>query len=626
MNKQSAPPKKGLSLGAAKRLLTYLKPYRLRFVAVCACILLSSAASVSSSLFIKILIDQYIEPLLLMANPIFTPLLKALAMLGCLYLAGILATLAYTRMMVAIAQGMLREIRREMFSHMQTLPVRYFDTHSHGDLMSHYTNDVDALEMMISQTIPNAFSSLITLAAVFVAMIVLSPWLTLVVVACVSLMLIVAKQVGKRSAGQFRMQQSALGSLNGFIEEMINGQRVIKVFSHEERTQADFDGHNTKLVNAAAGANMFANSFMPLMLNLGNLQYVLVALVGGTLAIHGLGGLTLGAIASFLSLSRSFSMPITQISQQMTAISMALAGAERIFDLMDAPSESDEGEITLVNVLCEDGKLTETDAGTGHWAWKRPLPEGKFGYTQLKGDVRFFDVTFGYEDGKTVLNNISLFAKPGQKIAFVGSTGAGKTTITNLINRFYDTLEGSITFDGIEVREIHKSDLRRSLGMVLQDTNLFSGSILENIRYGKPEASDEEVLAAAKLANAHGWIMRLPKGYDTLISGNGESLSQGQRQLLSIARTALADPPVMVLDEATSSIDTRTESLVQQGMDRLMQGRTVFVIAHRLSTVRNSQAILVLEHGNIIERGDHEQLLAEKGHYYQLYTGAFELE
>ena len=624
MNKNAA--KKG---GTAKRLLSYvLKGYKFRFFLVLVCILVSAAASVSASLFLGSLIDDYIAPLLLTDQPVFSGLLHTLILMGCLYLAGALCTLAYNRIMVTISQGVQKEIRDELFVHMQTLPIRYFDTHAHGDVMSVYTNDVDTLRQMFSQSIPQMFASLVTIVVVFLAMLVTNPLLTAVVVLCVCGMLLVTRSIAGRSGKYFMRQQEKLGDLNGYIEEMVNGQKVVKVFCHEQKAQEGFDRVNDALFESADMANKYANILMPIMVNIGNIQYVIVAMAGGLMALGGVGGgVTLGVIASFLQLSKSFSQPISQISQQLNSVVMALAGAGRIFALMDEESERDEGTVTLVNAAYDQaGELGESGQRTNLWAWKVPQKEGGFAYTRLTGDVRFFDVDFEYEAGKPILHDISLFAKPGQKLAFVGATGAGKTTITNLINRFYDIADGKIRYDGININKIRKSDLRRSLGIVLQETNLFTGTVRENIRYGNLQATAEEVEAAAQLAGADDFIRRLPQGYDTLLTGNGANLSQGQRQLLAIARCAVADPPVMILDEATSSIDTRTESIVQQGMDSLMCGRTVFVIAHRLSTVRNSDAIMVLDHGRIVERGGHDDLIAQHGLYYQLYTGAFELE
>ena len=612
---------------AVKRLLSYLGQYKLRFGLVLICIVLSALTSVASSLYLETLIDDYITPLLVEASPVFTALFRSLAVMACIYQSGVIATLLYNRLMVAIAQGILKNIRDEMFAHMQTLPIRYFDTHTHGDIMSHYTNDTDTLRQMISQSIPQMFSSVITILAVFCAMVATSWQLTLFVLLFVALMLNVTRKIAGKSGYFFVRQQRALGDLNGYIEEMINGQKVIKVFCHEEKAIRHFDEKNEKLCHDASEANTFANILMPIMGNLGNLQYVLLAIAGGTMAVAGVGGLTLGAIASFLQLSKSFMNPISQVSNQLNMVIMALAGAERIFKMMDEEPEVDEGYVTLVNAKHdENGQLTQTKERTGLWAWKHPHGDGSITYTELKGEVRFFDVDFGYTPDKIVLHDITLYAEPGQKVAFVGATGAGKTTITNLINRFYDLADGKIRYDDININKIRKEDLRRSLGIVLQDTNLFTGTILENIRYGKRDATDEEVFEAARLSNADEFIRRLPNGYDTVITGNGGNLSQGQRQLISIARAAVADPLVMILDEATSSIDTRTEAIVQRGMDSLMKGRTVFVIAHRLSTVQNSDVIMVLEAGRIIERGSHEKLIGERGKYYQLYTGAFELE
>ena len=597
-----------------KRLMSYIGHYKLRFAAVLICIVVNALAMVSCSLYLQILIDSYITPLLQAATPDFAPLFRSILIMGCIYAVGILACLFYNRTMVSIAQGTLKRIRDEMFEHMQTLPIRYFDTHTHGDIMSHYTNDTDTLRQMLAQSIPQMFSSLITIISVFFAMLFTSWQLTIFVLCFVFIMLQVTGRVAGKSGYYFIRQQKALGDVNGYIEEMINGQKVIKVFCHEEKAKEIFDQKNEELCKDASAANSFANILMPIMGNLGNLQYVLLATIGGTMALGGAGGMTVGTIASFLQLSRSFMNPISQISNQLNMVVMALAGAERIFKLMDEEPEVDEGYVTLVNAKYdENGELTESKERTGLWAWKHPHGDGTLTYTKMRGEVRFYDVDFGYNEEKIVLHNISLYAEPGQKVAFVGSTGAGKTTITNLINRFYDLADGKIRYDDININKIKKADLRRSLGVVLQETNLFTGTIMENIRYGKLDATDEEVYAAAKLANADDFIRLLPNGYDTVITGNGGSLSQGQRQLIAIARAAVADPPVMILDEATSSIDTRTEAIVQRGMDALMKGRTVFVIAHRLSTVRNSDVIMVLEQGRIIERGSHDKLIAEKG-------------
>ncbi len=613
--------------GTLKRLMQYVtEGHKLRFLVVLVCILISAVANVVGSIFIQVLIDDYISPLLLEPSPVFTGLLKAILVMGMIYLTGVVSTLCYNRLMVTISQNVLKNIRDKMFANMQELPIKYFDTHSHGDIMSHYTNDTDTLRQMVSQSIPQLFNSVITVVAVLCAMIVMSIPLTVLVLLCVAVMLVVVRKVAGKSGAHFIKQQQALGKINGFIEEMIGGQKVVKVFCHEEKAKEEFDLLNESLFENAYKANKFANIMGPIMNNLGNLQYVLIAVLGGAMAVTGFGGITLGMIASFLQLSKSFSQPINQISQQMNSIVMALAGAQRIFDLMDEAPEQDDGYVTLVNAEMKNGQLTETAEHTGIWAWKHPHGDGTVTYTRVQGDVRLFDVDFAYEPDKTILHHVTLYAQPGQKVAFVGATGAGKTTITNLINRFYDIEDGKIRYDGININKIKKSDLRRSLGIVLQETNLFTGTVKDNIRYGKLDATDEEIIRAAKLANADEFIRMLPNGYETQLSGNGANLSQGQRQLIAIARAAVADPPVMILDEATSSIDTRTESIVAQGMDALMHGRTVFVIAHRLSTVRNSDVIMVLDLGRIIERGNHDQLIAEKGKYYQLYTGAFELE
>lgn len=612
----------------AKRLLSYITgKYRLPLIVVVVSIIISSVASVYGSMFLQTLIDDYISPLLLENNPDFSGLFQALSTMACIFLLGIISTWLYNFIMVIISQGVLKKIRDDMFAHMQKLPIKYFDTHTHGDVMSYYTNDTDTLRQMISQSIPQTLASLITIIAVFCSMVSISIPLTCLVIVTVFVMANVTKKVGGNSSKYFIRQQKALATVNGYIEEMINGQKVVKVFCYEDEAKEKFNRLNEELCTDATEANKYANILMPIMGNIGNLQYVLIAAIGGLLAVSGTGLMTVGKISSFLLLSKSFTQPIGQISQQLNSVIMALAGAERIFELLDEDAEEDHGYVSLVKVDTDKyGNFYETDRNKGFWAWKHPHKDRSISYSELIGDVEFFDVDFGYDEEKTVLHNIDLHAKPHQKIAFVGATGAGKTTITNLINRFYDIADGKIRYDNININKIKKPDLRRSLGIVLQDVNLFTGTVMENIRYGKLDATDEEVYAAAKLANADGFIRMLPDGYDTVISGNGEGLSQGQRQLISIARAAVADPPVMILDEATSSIDTRTEAIVQKGMDSLMKNRTVFVIAHRLSTVKNSDMIMVLDHGHIIEKGSHDELIAQKGKYYQLYTGAFELE
>ena len=608
----------------AKRLLSYIISwYKATFAAVLFCIFVSAGATVASSLFLKTLVDGYITPLLTTGSTDFSGLLRSILTVGVIYLCGVLGTLLYNQLMVKVSQGTLKSIRDEMFAHMQKLPIRYFDTHTHGDIMSYYTNDTDTLRQFISQALPQLILAVISIVVILASMLASSVPLTLVVLA---LMVYSTKVVGGSSARYFVHQQTSLGNITGYIEEMINGQKVIKVFCHEEHAKEGFRQRNEALCSDSANANKYGNVLMPLIMQLGNLQYVLIALIGGLLALNGSKTITVGLIIAFLNLSKTFCMPVSQVSQQISLISMALAGAERIFQLIDEPVEQDDGCVTLTHVVEQNGAYIETDGHTGIPAWKYLHHDGTLTYTQLRGNIEFHDVDFGYTEKKLVLHNIELYAKPGQKIAFVGATGAGKTTITNLINRFYDRADGKIRYDGINISKIRKPDLRRSLGVVLQDVNLFTGTIMDNIRYGRLDATDEECIAAAKLSNADAFIRNLPDGYQTVLTQNGASLSQGQRQLISIARAAVADPPVMVLDEATSSIDTRTEALVQQGMDNLMQGRTVFVIAHRLSTVRNSDAIMVLDQGRIIERGTHDQLIEQKGVYYRLYTGAFELE
>ena len=612
------------------RLLSYMKEYKLHLILVALGIIISAVTGVIGSTFIKTMIDTYIDPLLDGVKngiaPDYTNMVLAIIRMACIYLIGLLCTFGYNRLMVTVAQGVQKKVRDGMFEHMQTLPIKYFDTHSHGDVMSCYTNDTDTLRQLISQSVPQLFSSAVTVISVFITMCITNIWMTLIVLLMTAGTMWIAKVIGGKSGKFFVQQQKSLGNVNGYIEEMMNGQKVVKVFCHEDVCRKEFDEKNDELCRNATKANVFANILMPIMGNLGHLQYVMLAIIGGAMVLGGAGGLTLGGVAAFLQLSRSFTQPISQVSSQMSSIIMALAGAERIFALMDEPSEKDEGYVTLVNVKNKNGALTETAERTGLWAWKHPHGDGTLTYTPLAGDVRLVDVDFGYTPDKTVLHDVSVYAEPGQKVAFVGATGAGKTTITNLINRFYDIADGKIRYDGININKIRKPDLRRSLGVVLQDVNLFTGTVMENIRYGRLDATDEECIAAAKLVDADGFIRMLPNGYQTMLSGDGSGLSQGQRQLLSIARAAVADPPVMILDEATSSIDTRTEAIVQRGMDNLMKGRTVFVIAHRLSTVQNADVIMVLDPCHIIEKGSHEKLIAQKGQYYRLYTGAFELE
>lgn len=607
-----------------KRLIEYtFSGFKLHFVVVIICILTSSLATLRGTWFMKELIDDYILPLTGMQTPDFIPLLKALISLATVYAVGVICSYAYSRIMVGISQGTMKKLRIDLFTHMESLPIKYFDTHVHGDIMSVYTNDVDTLRQLIGQSIPQLISSLVTIISTFIMMLVLDIPLTILTVLMIGLTLFVTAKLGGRSIHYFSKQQGDLGKVNGYIEEMLEGQKVVKVFCREEKSMEAFRELNDELRDSAYNANMFVNIMGPINNNLGHLSYVLCAVIGAILTLKQITSLTIGGLVSFLTLNKNFSMPISQVSQQMNSIIMALAGAERVFELLDAEPETDDGYVELVNAEeNEAGVLAETERRTGIWAWKHPhVQTGEVTYTRLEGDIVFDDVDFGYNDEKMVLHNIKLFATPGQKIAFVGSTGAGKTTITNLINRFYDIQDGKIRYDNININKIRKNDLRRSLGIVLQETHLFTGTVMDNIRYGRLDATDEECIEAAKLANAHGFIKRLPEGYRTMLSGDGGNLSQGQRQLLAIARAAVANPPVLILDEATSSIDTRTEKLVQEGMDRLMKGRTTFVIAHRLSTVRNSDCIMVLEQGRIIERGTHEQLIEEKGRYYQLYTG-----
>lgn len=612
-----------------KKLLTYIIIHsKGMFTAACVCVLVATMANVAGSMFSQVIVDQYITPLLMEDTPVFSGLLAALAKMAIVFLVGVLCTLAYNCLMVVISQSCLKEIRDDMFNRMQTLPIRYFDTHTHGDIMSHYTNDTDTLRQFISQAMAQLISCIITVLASFAAMVYYSWQLALVVVAITVVIVIVTKVISGQSIQYFSCQQTSLADITGYIEEMLNGQKVIKVFCHEQQSKSGFDRRNEDLFTNSYRATTFANILMPALGQLSNLMTVVLALVGGVMILSGSDAVTAGIVVAFLQLSKSFSMPIQQIDQQISLIAMAMAGAKRIFALLDEESETDEGYVTLVRAAYDrDGEtLHETTDAAGIWTWKHPHHDGTMSYIPLKGDIHLYDVDFGYTPEKVILHNITLYAEPAQKIAFVGATGAGKTTITNLLNRFYDIADGKIRFDGININKIKKADLRRSIGIVLQDTNLFTDTVLENIRYGRLDATDEECKAAAKLANADGFIRRLPDGYNTVLLGAGAGLSQGQRQLLAIARAAVADPPTMILDEATSSIDTRTEKLVQKGMDALMTGRSTFVIAHRLSTIQNSDVIMVLDHGSIIERGSHDSLIAKKGVYYQLYTGAFELE
>ena len=623
--KNSKKKTSGINFSTVKRLLKYATgTYKVQFVIVIISIIVSSIANVMGIQFLQKLIDDYITPLMGQQNPDLSNLFMAVLGMGGMYLIGITATYLYNRLMINISQGVLRKVREDMFNHMQTLPLKYFDTHAHGEIMSTYTNDVDTLRQMISQSIPQVFSAIITMASVLISMFTTNVYLTLIVLGMVVLMIFCARYFGGNSSKYFVKQQDDISKVNGYIEEMMEGQKVVKVFNYEEESKEKFDKLNEELCDSSTNANIYANILMPCIANIGNLGYVFIAIIGGMLSVNNI--LSVGSIAAFLQYIKSFTNPVSQVSQQMNSVIMALAGAERIFALIDEEKEVDEGYVTLVNAKMENGKLVESKERTGLWAWKHPHHDGRVTYTKLRGHVEFENVNFGYTPNKMVLHDITLEAKEGQKVSFVGATGAGKTTITNLINRFYDVQDGKIRYDGINIKKIKKEDLRKSLGMVLQDTSLFTGTIKDNIKYANLNAIDEEVIAAAKLANADHFIRNLPNGYDTVISGSGEGLSQGQRQLLSIARAALYNPPVLILDEATSSIDTRTEQIVQKGMDGLMKGRTVFVIAHRLSTIRNSDLIMVLDHGRILERGNHKELISKKGMYYALYTGAIEID
>ena len=625
INKNAKRKSSGVNFNTVKRLLKYaVGIYKVQFVIVIISIIVSSIANVMGIQFLQKLIDNYITPLMGQENPDFSNLFMAVLGMGIMYIVGISATYLYNRLMINISQGVLKKVRGDMFNHMQTLPIKYFDTHAHGEIMSTYTNDVDTLRQMISQSIPQVFSSIVTMVSILISMFATNVYLTFIVLGMVVLMVFCARYFGGSSSKFFVKQQDDIGKVNGYIEEMMEGQKVVKVFNYEEESKKKFDKLNEELCDSSTQANIYANILMPCIANIGNLGYVFIAIIGGMLSVNHI--LSIGSIVAFLQYIKAFTNPVSQVSQQMNSVIMALAGAERIFELIDEKPEDDDGYVTLVNAKMENGKLVETTERTGIWAWKHPHHDGRVTYTRLRGHVEFENVNFGYTPNKMVLHDITLEAKEGQKVSFVGATGAGKTTITNLINRFYDIQDGKIRYDGINIKKIKKKDLRKSLGMVLQDTSLFTGTIKDNIKYANFNASDEDVINAAKLANADHFIKNLPNGYDTVISGSGEGLSQGQRQLLSIARAALYNPPVLILDEATSSIDTRTEQIVQKGMDGLMKGRTVFVIAHRLSTIRNSELIMVLDHGRILERGDHKELMAKKGMYYALYTGAIEID